>query len=276
MTKQALKNEKATLARKLKEQAKANSEGFHYRWRHTGEMRGSGIKTRLYCEKAALGELHLMSAAQHAEFLEGWHRNDVKVIYEHVALDRDKTQRAAASINVRHPFYPRIGDAAVLSTDLVYVTERGALHNREAKSVRSCGRRTEGRLTRSQRIEQKTWEADGASYSVVRANGMHASRSRNLDWIFRAYNDMLRRKLSDGEVAAQHEFLRLVRRQKGMRVIEACRLIDRTLALAAGSGVRAFRQLAGTQLLAFDLTVLDPLNLCLEEIWRPNLTKQQR
>ncbi|MEX3859079.1 TnsA endonuclease C-terminal domain-containing protein [Paraburkholderia sp. BR10923] len=275
MTKKTLKNEKSTLVRKLKEQDNANSKGFHYRWRHTGEMRGSGIKTRLFCEKAALGELHLMSEAQHAEFLAGWYRNDVKVIYEHVALDRDKTQRAAASIDVPHPIYPRIGYAAVLSTDLVYVTERGALHNREAKSVKSYSRRTEGRLTRSQRIEQKTWEADGASYSVVRANGMHASCSKNLAWIFRAYNDTYKRKLSDGEIVAQHEFLRLVRRQKGMRVIEACRLIDRTFALAAGSGVRAFRQLAGAKLLAFDLTVLDPLNLRLEEIWRPKPDKER-
>lgn len=137
MTTRTLRMRKGTLERKEKEQALAVSNGIHFRWLHTRDMPGSGIKTRLACTKAALGELHLMSEAEHAEFLEGWYRKEVKLIYDQVALDREKTQRAAASINIAHPTYSNLREPAVLSTDLVYVTERGATHDREARSVKS-------------------------------------------------------------------------------------------------------------------------------------------
>ncbi|MHB9833322.1 TnsA endonuclease C-terminal domain-containing protein [Paraburkholderia terrae] len=271
MTTRKLRIRKGTLKRKLKEQAIANDRGFHQRWQHTRDMPGSGIKTRLVCNKAASGELHLMSEAEHSEFLEGWYRQDVKVIYDQVALDREKTQRAAASINVPHPFYRHLDEPAVLSTSLVYVTERGGTHNREARSVRSISIGKEVEPTRSQLIERQTWEDDGASYSMVRANGMHARRSKNLAWIFRAHNDTVGRKLSDAEIAAQHKLLRFVRQHTEMRVIDACRLVDRTTELPTGSGARAFRQLTGAKKLAFDLDVSDPLNLRLGEVWRPKL-----
>jgi hypothetical protein len=268
MTARKSQMRKGTLARKLKEQALAKEKGSHQRWQHTRDKPRSGIKTRLVCNKAAGGELHLLSEAEHAEFLEGWYRPDVKVIYDQVALDRDKTQKAAASINVAHPFYRNLGEPAVLSTALVYITERGVAHNREARSVKST-RAKRGDLTRSQLIERKAWEDDGASYCVVRANGMHARRSINLAWIFRAHNDTVGRPLSDVEIVAQRELLRLVRRRKEMWVIDACRLVDRVVGLPAGSGVRAFRQLAGARRLAFCLDVSDPLNIRLGEIWRP-------
>jgi TnsA endonuclease C terminal len=271
MTTRTLRMRKGTLARKLKELAVAKSKGMHYRWLHTRDMPGSGIKTRLACEKAALGEMHLLSEGEHAEFLEGWYRGDVEVIYEQVALDRDKTQRAAASINVVHPIFRYLREPAVLSTDLVYVTERGSIRSREARSVKSARVGTKGEMTRSQLIEQKTWEDDGASYSVVWANGMHAPRSKNLAWIFRAHNDTVGRKLSDTEIAAQRELIYLVRRRKDMRVIDACGHVDQTLVLPAGSGVRAFRQLAGAKRLAFALNVSDPLEIRLVEIWQPKL-----
>lgn len=271
MARRTMRIRKGTLARKLREQARAKERGVHQRWQHTRDMPGSGIKTRLACNKAAGGELHLLSEAQHAEFLEGWYRRDVKVIYDQVALDREKSQRAAASINVPHPFYRHLGEPAVLSTCLVYITERGATHHREARSVSSSLSVNGRELTRSQRIEKKTWEDEGATYAVVRANGMHACRSRNLAWIFRAHSDTVGRKLSDVEVVAQRELLRLVRRQAEMQVIDACGTVDRTLGLPLGSGVRAFRQLAGTKQLAFDLDLSDPLNIPLANIWRPQL-----
>ncbi|MCX5538076.1 heteromeric transposase endonuclease subunit TnsA [Paraburkholderia sp. CNPSo 3076] len=275
MKKRTRDMKKATRARKLKEQAEARSKGLHYRWLHTREMPGSGTRTRLACEKAALDELHLMSEAEHAEFLEGWYRSDVKLILERVALDRDKTRRAAASIGVHHPTYRDLDEAAVLSTDLVYFTERGTTHNREARSVRSRRSGPKGKLTPSQRIEQKTWENEGVPYSVVRADGMHAPRSKNLAWIFRAHNDTVGRKLSGAEITAQREMLRLVRRQKELRVVDAGRLADLTLGLPSGSGVRAFRQLAGARRLAFDLDVRDPLDLRLEEIWWPRCNEER-
>jgi hypothetical protein len=100
---------------------------------------------------------------------------------------------------------------------------------------------------------------------------MHARRSQNLAWIFRAHNDTVGRTLSDVEMAAQNQLLRFVRQKKEMRVIDACRLVDRTTKVPAGSGVRAFRQLTGAKKLAFDLNVSDPLDLRLDEVWRPKL-----
>ena len=155
MTTHSVRIRKGTLARKLKEQASAKETGSHQRWLHTRDKPGSGITTRLVCDKAAGGELHLLSEAEHAEFLEGWYRRDVKVIYDQVALDRDKTQRAAASINVKHPFYRHLGEPAVLSTSIVYLTGRGRTHNREARSVRSIRGKETG-LTHLQLIERKT------------------------------------------------------------------------------------------------------------------------
>ncbi|WP_321813124.1 MULTISPECIES: heteromeric transposase endonuclease subunit TnsA [unclassified Paraburkholderia] len=269
MTARKSKIRKTTIERKLKEQALAKSKGVHQRWQHTRDRTGSGTKIRLACSKAASEEVHLLSAAEHAELLEGWYRREVKVIYDQVAIDREKTQRAAASINVVHPLCQSLGELAVISTSLVYITERGKSFIREARSVRSIRRGQEGELTRSQLIERKAWEDDGALYVAVTKSGMHANRSQNLAWIFRAHNDTVNRTLSGAEMAAQRQLLRLVRWKKEMRVIDACRLVDRTAGIPAGSGVRAFRQLAGARRLAFDLDVSNPLNIPLDEIWRP-------
>ncbi|NUX98888.1 hypothetical protein [Paraburkholderia youngii] len=86
MTKHTVRTRKGTLVRKLKEQALARDRGSHQRWQHTRDTPGAGIKTRLVCDKAAAGELHLLSQAELAEFLEGWCRRDVKVILDQVAL----------------------------------------------------------------------------------------------------------------------------------------------------------------------------------------------
>jgi hypothetical protein len=261
MTTRTLAMKKGTLRRKLKEQEKAKKDGVHLRWFHTRDMPGSGIKTRLVCEKAAANELHLMSEAEHAAFLEAWWRDEVKTIRDQYALDRDKAQRAALSINVHYPKYAGRKEPAVLSTDLVLTIERGNSYGREAVSVKSVRPGRKATLTRGQLIEKKTWEDEGAVYKPVTFEGMHANRSKNLAWIFRAHNDTVGRQLSVSELAAQKGLLRVLRRRKEMRVVDACRYVDSKFHLPPGSGVQAFRQLAGRKVLAFDLNASDPVRL---------------
>ncbi|WP_217910452.1 TnsA endonuclease C-terminal domain-containing protein [Paraburkholderia youngii] len=258
-----------TLHRKLKEQENAKNAGIYLRWMHTRDMPGSGIKTRLVCEKAVADELHLMSEAEHAAFLEAWWRDEVKTIFDQWALDREKTQRAALSINIDHPTYTGRTEPAVLSTDLVLNVQRGKTYIREAISVKSA--RTDGRdiLTRSQLIERRTWENEGAIYKAVAFNGMHGNRSKNLAWIYRAHNDTVGRKLSASEQRAQNELLRILRKRKDMRVVDACRYVDSTFQFPSGSGVQAFRQLAGRKALAFDLNASDPVRLLSGDVWKP-------
>lgn len=264
---------KGALTRKLKEQTLAKSRGLHQRWQHTKDARGAGRKTRLACSKAAGSEMHLLSQVEYAEFLEGWFRPDVRVIFDQVALDRTESCKAAASLNVAHPRYQRLDEPAVISTSLVYITERNGCYGKEARSVRAvragCNR-DEGELTRVQLIERRAWEHDGAVYVAVGKDGMRAHRSRNLAWLFRAYNDTVGRSLSDAEMKAQRGLLRLVRSKKGITVIKACELVDRMFGLPPGSGVQAFRQLAGARRLAFDLDVSNPVNIPVAEIWRPD------
>jgi hypothetical protein len=258
-----------TLHRKLKEQERAKRAGRYLRWIHTRDMSGSGIKTRLVCEKAAGDELHLMSEAEHAAFLEAWWRNEVTTIFDQYALDREKTQRAALSINVGHPTYGSRIDPAVLSTDLVLIVRSGKTYRWQAISVTSA--RDDGRkaLTRTQLIEQRTWKNEGALFEAVALNGMHSSRSKNLAWIFRAYNDTVGRQLTASELTAQGALLRILRKRKDMRVVDACRYVDSTYQLPSGSGVQAFRQLAGRKALAFDLDVSDPVRLLSRDVWQP-------
>ncbi|TAL98769.1 MAG: heteromeric transposase endonuclease subunit TnsA [Paraburkholderia sp.] len=270
MTTRTLRMRKTTLARKLKEQELAKKTGIHLRWYHTRDMPGSGTKTRLACEKGAADELHLMSEAEHAAFLEAWWRRDVVTIYDQYALETEKTQRAAASLGIDHPRYAGRDIPAVLSTDLVLNVQTGNSYGREAVSVKAARSGGTVSLTRSQEIERKTWENEGATYRAVTAHGMHANRSKNLGWIFRAHNDTVGRQLSDAELAAQREVLRIFRARKDMRIIDACNYIDRAHGLPTGSGVQAFRQLVGSKSLAFDLNVSDPVDLKFDQIWRPN------
>jgi hypothetical protein len=258
-----------TVHRKQKEQESAKDKGIYLRWFHTRDVPGSGIKTRVACEKAAAGELHLRSAAEHAAFLKAWYRDDVVTIFDQYPLDREKTQRAALQLNIDHPRYDGRSELAVLSTDLVFNVRCGSTYIREANSVKSTRSNREGTLTRMQLIEERTWKNEGAAFRVVTANGMHANWSKNLSWIFRAHNDTVGRQLSDSELIARREFLHLFRKRKEMRVIDACRYIDRTFELASGSGAQAFRQLAGAKLLAFNLHVHNPIQLRLGEVWRP-------
>ncbi|WP_322092523.1 TnsA endonuclease C-terminal domain-containing protein [Paraburkholderia bannensis] len=260
---------KTTQERKLKELRQAQKDGVHYRWIGTRDIPGVGTKTRLYCAKAELGEVHLLSEGEHAELLEGWFRDDVEIIYDQVPLDTEKTMRAAAQVRVEHPMLFNGKTPSVLSTDLVYVvsTKKGT-YQREARSVKAT-RSAKHTLTRLQQIEKKTWEDEGALFVSVTANGMHANRSKNLAWLFRMANDVLGRELSDDEVSAQRELLRVIRKREKMRVLEACRYVEKIADLPAGSGVRAFRQLAAAKRIAFDLNVQDPLEVLVEDIWRP-------
>ena len=270
MTTRTLAMKKGTLHRKLKEQEKAKKDGVYRRWLHTRDMPGSGIKTRLVCEKAAAGELHLMSEAEHAAFLEAWWRDDVETIFDQYALDRNEARRAALAINIDYPTYAGRTEPAVLSTSLLLTTVRGKTHGREAVSVKSV-RPGELTLTRRQLIERKTWEDEGAVYKPVAFEGMHANRSKNLTWIFRAHNDTVGRQLSASELTAQKELLRILRKQKEMRVVDACRYVDSTFQLPSGSGVQAFRQLAGRKALAFDLNASDPVQLRAGDVWTPKV-----
>ncbi|MFP3588534.1 TnsA endonuclease C-terminal domain-containing protein [Paraburkholderia sp. SIMBA_055] len=272
MTTRTLRMRKTTLARKLKEQELARKAGIYLRWFHTRDMPGSGTKTRLVCEKAAADELHLMSEAEHAVFLEAWYRDDVVTIFDQYPLDREKTQRAALALNIDHPRYDGRTEPAVLSTDLVLNVRRGSTYIREPNSVKSARSNGEKTLTRAQLIERRMWQDEGAIYRLVTANGMHASRSKNLAWIFRAHNDTVGRQLSESELIARREILRLFRKRKDIRVVDACRCVDSNFELASGSGVQAFRQLAGAKHLAFDLDVSDPIQLPLGELWRPKRT----
>ncbi|VWC75756.1 Transposon Tn7 transposition protein TnsA [Burkholderia lata] len=266
MSSRTLTMRKGTLVRKLAEQSRAKKTGEYRRWIHTRDMPGSGIKTRLFCEKAAAGEVHLMSEAEHAVFLEAWWRSDVVAILDQYALDREKTQRAAAELNIDHPTFRRTGEPAVLSTDLVLFVRSGSSYYREVLSVKGAPPRGVRPLTRSQEIEQRTWENEGARYKAVAVNGMHANRSKNLAWIFRAANDMLGRNLSEAEATAQRALYQLVLRCQSMLVIDACRKVDQSLGLPAGSGARAFRQLAATKRIRFDLNTVDPLRIRLREV----------
>jgi len=266
VTSRTLKMRQRTLARKLAEQRRATDTGEYVRWFHTRDMPGAGIKTRIVCEKAAADELHLMSEAEHAAFLEAWWRPDVVTIFDQYALDRKKTRRAAASINLDHPTYSCSREPAVLSTDLVLVTRSGNSYAREAWSVKSASPDGTARLTRSQAIERRTWLDEGASYKAVTAHGMHANRSKNLAWIFRAVNETVGRALSGEEIAARRAILRVIRERRPMSMLEACRTVDRMLALPAGSGATAFRQLAGEKLVRFDLEAGDPLQLRVGDI----------
>ncbi|MBN3762019.1 TnsA endonuclease C-terminal domain-containing protein [Burkholderia sp. Ac-20365] len=269
MSTKTLKMKMRTIHRKLKEQQDARKAGIYLRWIHTRDMPGSGIKTRLVCEKAAADELHLMSEAEHAAFLEAWWRADVETIFDHQALDRGKTQRAALCINIDHPTYIGRTEPAVLSTDLVLNVRRGRTYKREAISVRSA--RTDGRatLTRTQLIERRTWEDDAAIFKAVAFHGMHKNRSKNLAWIFRAHNDTVGRQLSASELTAQSELMRILKSRKDMRVVDACRYVDSKFQLPSGSGVQAFRQLAGRKALAFDLNTSDPVRLLTGDVWKP-------
>ncbi|QQK00231.1 TnsA endonuclease C-terminal domain-containing protein [Burkholderia ambifaria] len=267
MTTRTLRMHKRTLARKLAEQEMAKKTGGYARWYHTRDMPGSGIKTRLVCEKGAAAELHLMSEAEHAALLEAWWRSDVVTIFDQYALDRKKTRRAAASLNLDHPTYGGTSEPAVLSTDLVLVTRRGNLYGREAWSVKSTAPDGTAPLTRSQEIERRTWEDEGASYKAVTAHGMHANRSKNLAWIFRAANETVGRDLGGEEVKARRGIQSAIRQRRPVSVIEACRYVERLLGLPAGSGIRAFRQLAGEKRIRFDLNVADPLQLRLDDVW---------
>lgn len=269
MSSRTLRMKKRTQLRKLKEQELAKKAGVYLRWFHTRDMPGSGIKTRLACEKAAADELHLMSDAEYAAFLEAWYRDDVVTIFDQYALDRERTQQAALAINVDHPRYDGRNEPAVLSTDLVLNVRRGNTYLREANSVKSARSDGSKSLSGSQLIERRTWEDEGATYRFVTANGLHAKRSKNLAWIFRACNDTVGRQLTDSESIARNAFLRLFRKRQEMRVVDACRYIDRTFELTSGTGAQAFRQLAGAKYLAFNLDVPNPMYLRLSEIWRP-------
>jgi hypothetical protein len=269
MSTRTLRMKMRTLHRKLKEQENAKKTGIYLRWIHTRDMPGSGIKTRLVCEKAAADELHLMSEAEHAAFLEAWWRDEVKTIFDQYALDREKTQRAALSINIDHPTYTVRTEPAVLSTDLVLILKRGKTYKRVAISVKSARSDGTTTLTPTQLIERRTWEDEGAIYKAVALNGMHVNRSKNLGWVFRAYNDTVGRQLSASEITAQRELLRILRKRKDMRVVDACRYVDSTFQLPSGSGVQAFRQLVGRKALAFDLNVSDPVRLLSGDVWKP-------
>jgi hypothetical protein len=261
MTSRTVRMRPTTQERKLKEQEVAKREGRYERWIGTRDMPGVGIKTRLTCEKAPLREIHLLSAAERAVFLELWWSDVVKAIFDQWALDREKTKRAAAAADLDHPTYTPDGEPLVLSTDLVAYTEIDGKAGRKAVSVKSKANFEKVGMTPRQRIEQQTWCADGVPFEVAVAHGMHASRSKNLAWLLRAENDMAGRELSAAEVLAQRELLSRLKRRDDRLVMDACEAVDRLLSLESGTASKAFRQLAAKRRISFELNAIAPSRL---------------
>ncbi|CAH2897748.1 MAG: hypothetical protein PCALPYG88_2051 [uncultured Paraburkholderia sp.] len=260
MTSRTLRMRPSTRRRKLKEQEVARTEGRHERWIGTRDMPGVGIKTRLTSTKTDLREIHLLSAGEHAVFLELWWAKHVLTIYDQVWHESVKTRRAAAEIGVAHPSYPGSGDAVDLSTDLVAVTSRNGKLGRKAFSVKPASFSETG-LTPKQRIEQQTWKNEGVEFEAVFTEGMHATRSKNLAWLLRAANDVAAHGVTRTEMVAQRELHRRLRRRCDVCVIDACRAVERSSGLPLGSGMRAFRQLAAARHIRFDLDAIEPAQI---------------
>lgn len=265
MTSRTLRMRPSTRRRKLKEQETARAEGRHERWVGTRDMPGVGIKTRLTSTKTDLREVHLLSAGEHAVFLELWWATNVVAIYDQVWQDTIRTRRAAAEIGIEHPTYPDSGDAVDLSTDLVAVTSTHGKLGRKAFSVKAASFSETG-LTPKQRIEQQTWRNEGVEFEAVYAKGMHAARSKNLAWLLRAANDVAAHGLTETETVAQQELYRRLRRRRDISVIEACKAVECSFGLAPGSGMRAFRQLAASRRVRFDLNAVEPANMLVQHL----------
>ncbi|WP_321791755.1 TnsA endonuclease C-terminal domain-containing protein [Caballeronia sp. J97] len=266
MTSRTLEMRRLTIARKLREVEAGNQEGRHTRWISTRDMPGSGIKTRLTSMKTHLREVHLNSSAEHAAFLELWWDQSVLTVFEQVMIPTQESRPAALEVSVDHPTYTVGGDPVILSTDLVAVIERDGKVSKTAHSVKSAKAYRRRGPSPRQKIEQRYWERQGHKFKIVIANGMHASRSKNLAWLLRCENDMADRTLTEEEGAAQRELVRRLRKRLDVVVLEACRKVDKALSLPPGSGARAFRQLATTRKIRFDLDAIDPIRLSVEEI----------
>ncbi len=265
MTSRTLRMRPSTRRRKLKEQEVAGKEGRHERWIGTRDMPGVGIKTRLTSPKTELREIHLLSAGEHALFLELWWARDVLTIYDQVRLDTGATRRAAAEVGIEHPHYPDSGDAVDLSTDLVAITSVHGKLERKAFSVKAASFSETG-LTPKQRIEQQAWSNAGVKFEAVYAKGMHATRSKNLAWLLRAANDVAAHGLTEREIATQRELYRRLCRRCEAYVIDACKAVERLAGLPLGSGMRAFRQLAAFRHIQFDLEAPEPGKILVESL----------
>ncbi|WP_167306969.1 TnsA endonuclease C-terminal domain-containing protein [Paraburkholderia hospita] len=267
----------STLKRKLAEQEVALREGRHLRWLGTRALPGAGIKVRVTCVKTALREIHLLSSCEQAAFLELWWDDSVLTVYDQVAIPQDVSLKAAAQINVEHPTYKRGGELVVITTDLVAIRKRDGRLQKMAYSVKERRSFKATGENDRQRIERRVWENEGAEFKVFIADGMRAPRSKNLAWLLAAENDMTGRPLSSEEMSAQKSLLFHMRRRIGMLVVDACRAVDAEAELEPGCGARAFRQLAATKQIAFDLSSEDPIRIPVSEIRleiRRSATKQ--
>ncbi|MFM0032779.1 TnsA endonuclease N-terminal domain-containing protein [Paraburkholderia madseniana] len=257
MTTRTLQMREGTYERKIREQALAKKRGVHRPWINTRDIPGAGIKTRLTCMKVALREIHLLSAGEHAVFLEAWRRDDVLTIEDQVPLDVNKTTRAALDLGVDHPYYKRFPKPSVLTTDLVLRTSKNGLARREPISVKSVRRQGAVEPTRKQRIEQEAWRQEGSLLTFAYVHGMHANRSKNLAWLFRAENEVTSRDLTDDEELAQRELYSRIVRRLDRLAIDAIRAVQAEFGLPSGVTAQAFRQLLACRRISVDFDVAD-------------------
>lgn len=179
-----------------KRENRGTGTGADYKpWINTREMSGSGTKSLLIDWKHGR-QIHTLSRNEtYFYYIQRWDDN-VLDINEQFPLDREKTERIAAALSIRHPLLGNDPEER-MTTDFVITKTEGGKNKRLAYSIKdkyellfgSIDNPDVKRLVEKQTIEMCYWKLQGIEFKVVFGDrDINKLFARNIELVVNHYN----------------------------------------------------------------------------------------
>jgi hypothetical protein len=229
-------------------------KGEHVPWLRVGSFASRGIQSRIRGRDDAL-VAHLHTNGVKALYLRLAFTGGLIRIRSYVPLEPlDHVRNLARLMNVRMPWDEEHNDWAVLTTELVVERAcRGRIKvDAYAVTARGDSRGSRGKLGNTVAIKKAYWRHAGADFTVVNANDLDATETRNIDRLYSELNYSPCDALPRDRATYAQSFLAAWHRDRTLEDI--LHRTERRLGLTRREGWTLFASTVQSGLLPVDLT----------------------
>lgn len=232
--------------------AELQSDGFgvgeleaYKPWLEVKSFSSRGRSRRVHSAKT--GRVHqLLSDVEYGVFIAAEWSRAVVDIREQFSLDRDKSQRIAQQLGIRHPFYPGTHVPTVMTVDFLLTRIEGGKKSFVALNAKRDEEAEDSNSLEKLEIQRTYFEESDVPHHLIYHSQIPQQKIKNMDWV----RDAL---LKDGEAEPRKGFYadlcpRLAKElasgvDVSLTLAQYCAGFDQRYGIEAGAGLRVARML---------------------------------